>query len=234
MPLPSIIAIDGPAASGKSAVGKRLAARLDYLFYDTGVLYRAATFLALRELGSVADADKVAMLTLQTHFEVLPPTVNDGRDCTVLADLEDITLNLRRPDVEASVSPVSAMPRVRRILTAQMRRAGLRGRVVMAGRDVGTVILPEAQLKIFLSAAAEARAQRRFAEAQARGETRSYDDILANLRERDQIDSTRATAPLRAADDAIRLDTTHLDLDGVVAEIEKLLHSEQSSVNSHQ
>ncbi len=229
MPLPSIIAIDGSAASGKSAVGKRLAARLDYLFYDTGVLYRAATFLALRAFGSLADADQVSMLALQTHFEILAPTVNDGRDCTVTADLEDITLGLRRPEVEANVSPVSAMPRVRRILTAQMRKAGLRGRVVMVGRDVGTVILPEAQLKIYLTASVEARAQRRFAEAQARrdtrGESRSYDDILANLRERDHIDSTRATAPLRAADDAVRLDTTHLDLEGVVAEIEQLLKS---------
>jgi cytidylate kinase len=231
MPLPSIIAIDGPAASGKSAVGKRLAERLGYLFYDTGVLYRAATFLALRELGSVADADKVSMLTLQTHFEVLAPTVDDGRDCTVLADLEDITLNLRRPNVEANVSPVSAMPRVRRILTSQMRKAGLRGQIVMVGRDVGTIILPEAQLKIFLTASAEARAQRRFAEAQAqrdvRGESRSYADILANLQERDRIDSTRATAPLRAADDAVRLDTTHMDLDEVAAEIEKLVTSYQ-------
>lgn len=225
--MPSIIAIDGPAASGKSAVGKRLAARLGYLFYDTGVLYRAATFLALRDLGSVADEARVTALTLQTHFEVVAPTVNDGRDSTVLADLEDITLNLRRPDVEANVSPVSAMPRVRRILTAQMRKAGLRGRVVMVGRDVGTVILPEAQLKIFLTASAEARAQRRFAEAQARGESRSYADILANLQDRDRIDSTRATAPLRAADEAVRLDTTHLDLDGVVAEIEKLITTNQ-------
>lgn len=225
--MPSIIAIDGPAASGKSAVGKRLAARLGYLFYDTGVLYRAATFLALRDLGAVADEARVTALTLQTHFEVVAPTVNDGRDSTVLADLEDITLNLRRPDVEANVSPVSAMPRVRRILTAQMRKAGLRGRVVMVGRDVGTVILPEAQLKIFLTASAEARAQRRFAEAQARGESRSYADILANLQDRDRIDSTRATAPLRAADEAVRLDTTHLDLDGVAAEIEKLITNNQ-------
>ena len=227
MPLPSIIAIDGPVASGKSAVGKRLAERLDYLFYDTGLLYRAATFLALRDLGSVAEADKVSMLVLQTHFEILSPTVDDGRDCTVLADLEDITLSLRRPDVEANVSPVSAMPRVRRILTAQMRKAGLRGRIVMVGRDVGTIILPEAQLKIFLTASVEARAQRRFSEAQARGEARSYAEILANLQDRDRIDSTRSTAPLRAANNAVRLDTTHLDLDGVVAEIEKLINSEQ-------
>jgi CMP/dCMP kinase len=227
MPLPSMIAIDGPVASGKSAAGKRLAERLGYLFYDTGMLYRAVTFLALRDFGSVADADKVSMLTLQTHFEVLAPTVNDGRDCTLLADLEDITLGLRRPDVEANVSPVSAMPRVRRILTAQMRKAGLRGQIVMVGRDVGTVILPEAQFKVFLTASTEARAQRRFAEAQVRGEVRSYAEILANLQDRDRLDSTRATSPLRAAPEAVRLDTTHLDLEGVVAEIEKLIESNQ-------
>jgi cytidylate kinase len=223
MPPPSRIALDGPVASGKSAVGKRLAQRLGYLFFDTGLLYRAITFLALRQFGSVADAAKMTTLAIQTHLEVTAPTVNDGRDCTVLADGEDITLDLRRQNVEAHVSPVAAMPPVRRLLTQQMRRVGLRGQVVMVGRDVGTVILPEAELKVFITASVEVRAQRRFLEAQARGETRTYADILANLRDRDRIDSTRATAPLRAAADAIQLDTTALNLEGVVAEIMALV-----------
>jgi cytidylate kinase len=117
------------------------------------------------------------------------------------------------------------MQDVRRLLTAQMRQTGLRGRVVMVGRDVGTVILPESDLKVFLTASVETRARRRFQEAQARGtgDLRTYEDILANLRERDQIDSSRRIAPLRPADDAIILDTTDLDLEGVVAAIEKLI-----------
>jgi cytidylate kinase len=217
------IAIDGPVASGKSAVGKRLADKLGYLFFDTGAMYRAVTCLALRELGSVQDAAAVAALAARVHIDVQPPTIDDGRDSTILADGEDITWAIRRPEVENNVSLVAALPEVRRILTEQMRRIGLRGRVVMVGRDVGTVILPEADLKIFLVASTETRAQRRFQEVQARGEARRYADILANLRERDQLDSSRAVAPLRPAADAIEVDTTHLDLPGVVAAIEKLI-----------
>jgi CMP/dCMP kinase len=220
---PSRIAIDGPVASGKSAVGKRLADKLGYLFFDTGTMYRAVTCLALRELELVQDAAAVAALAARVHIDVQPPTVNDGRDSTLLADGEDLTWAIRRPEVENNVSLVAAMPEVRRILTEQMRRVGLRGRVVMVGRDVGTVILPEADLKIFLAASTETRAQRRFQEVQARGEARRYEDILANLRERDQLDSSRAVAPLRPATDAIEVDTTHLDLPGVVEAIEKLM-----------
>jgi CMP/dCMP kinase len=186
-------------------------------------MYRAVTCLALRELESVQDAAAVAALAARVHIDVQPPTVDDGRDSTLLADGEDLTWAIRRPEVENNVSLVAAMPEVRRILTEQMRRVGLRGRVVMVGRDVGTVILPEADLKIFLAASTETRAQRRFQEVQARGEARRYEDILANLRERDQLDSSRAVAPLRPATDAIEVDTTHLDLPGVVEAIEKLM-----------
>ena len=222
--LPLRIAVDGPVASGKSAVGQRLAEQLSYLFFDTGVLYRAATFIALRQLGSVQDAAAVMALTLQTHFEIQPPTQlqRDGRAATVLADLEDITREVRSAAVEAQVSLVAAMPEVRRLLTAQMRRVGLRGRVVMVGRDVGTVILPEAELKIFLTAAVETRAQRRFAEAQARGETRTYAEILENLRQRDHIDSTRAVAPLRPAEDAVILYSDRLSADQVFEKVKAL------------
>ncbi len=225
-----IIAIDGPVASGKSAVGKRLAEKLGYLFFDTGMLYRAVTYLALRELGTTDSETAVSALAARARFEVLPPTVNDGRDSTVLVTDplqetggEDITSGLRQSEVENNVSPVSAIPEVRRVLTAQMRRAGLRGQVVMVGRDVGTVILPEADVKIFLTASVETRARRRFEEMQARGEARTYDEILANLRARDRIDATRTTAPLRPATDAIRLDTTEMELDEVMAKIEKLI-----------
>jgi len=234
MSLPSMIAIDGPVASGKSAVGKRLAAKLGYLFFDTGVMYRAVTCLALHEFGSAEDAQAVTELARRVHIDIQPPTVADGRDSTVLvvdplkgAEGADITWAIRAKDVENSVSLVAAMQDVRRILTEQMRRVGLRGQVVMVGRDVGTVILPEADLKVFLTASVETRARRRFQEMQARGtgDLRTYDDILANLRERDQIDSSRKIAPLRPADDAILLDTTDLVLEGVMAAIERLIAS---------
>ncbi len=223
MSLPRIIAIDGPVASGKSTVGKRLADRLGYLFFDTGLMYRAMTFLALRAGIAVADADALARFASQAEIDVRPPTdaERDGRDATVMAGDDDITDELRSREVENNVSPVAAVPAVRSILTAAMRRVGLRGRVVMVGRDVGTAILPEADAKIFLTASVEHRAQRRYAEINARGEGRSYDDILANLAERDRIDSSRQTAPLRAAADAALIDTSGLTLDEAVALLER-------------
>jgi len=228
----SIIAIDGPVASGKSSIGKRLAERLGYLFFDTGVMYRAVTFLALRELGAAQDAAAVTALARRAHIDILPSTVADGRDSTILAGFgapagaeahEDITWASRGKDVESNVSLVAAVPEVRAILTEQMRRVGLRGQVVMVGRDVGTVILPEAGLKIFLTASAETRAQRRFEEESSRGGGRDREDILANLRERDRIDSSRAVAPLKPAPDAIVLDTTDLSLDQVLDRIQALV-----------
>jgi cytidylate kinase len=227
---PSTIAIDGPVASGKSSIGKRLADRLGYLFFDTGVMYRAITHLALRELGTAQDSAAVTTLAQIAHIDVQPSTLDDGRDSTIVASLgdpagavADITWAVRGKEVENNVSLVAAVPEVRRILTAQMRRVGLRGRVVMVGRDVGTVILPEADLKVFLTANVETRARRRFEEVSARGEARAYEEILANLRERDRIDSSRAVAPLRRAEDAHEIDTSDMDLDQVIAEIEKLV-----------
>jgi cytidylate kinase len=225
---PSTIAIDGPVASGKSSIGKRLADRLGYLFFDTGVMYRAVTFLALRDLGSAQDSAAVTALAERAHIDVRPPTVDDGRDSTVLASLADspladITWLVRSRDVENSVSLVAAVPDVRRILTAQMRRVGQRGQVVMVGRDVGTVILPEADLKVFLTASVETRARRRFEEVAARGEARDYQEILDNLRERDRIDSSRAVAPLRPAVDAMVIDTTDKSLDQVITQIQELI-----------
>lgn len=216
----SIIAIDGPVASGKSSVGRQLAGQLGYLYFDTGILYRAITYLALRAGVPLDDPAAVAAFAAQARVDIRPPTVADGRDSTVLAgEAEDITWSLRAGEVEDNVSRVAAVPGVRQVLTGQMRRIGLRGRVVMVGRDIGTVVLPEADCKFFLTASVEARARRRFAEAQARGETRGYAEILANLRERDRIDSSRLTAPLRPAADAVQIDTTDLDLPGVVARL---------------
>lgn len=227
-----IIAIDGPVASGKSAVGKRLAARLGYLFFDTGVLYRAVTCLAVTQFGPTVSAEIITTIAHNAAIDVRPPTLaesTDGRDCTVFAEGGDLTWAIRAPEVEGHVSRVAAIPAVRTALTEHMRRIGLRGNVVMVGRDIGTVVLPEADLKIFLTASVEARAQRRFVEVQARGETRTYADILDNLRQRDQQDSARAVAPLRQAADALLLDTTALDLPGTLAALEDLVRQQHAA-----
>ena len=223
MSRPASVAIDGPVASGKSAVGSRLADKWGYLFFDTGLWYRAVTYLALQKWGAVNDVAAVVALAQQVQLEIRPPTVNDGRQCTLLADNADLTWAVRAPDVEANVSPVAAIAAVRQTLTARMRQVGLRGQIVMVGRDVGTVILPEAELKVFLTATVDVRARRRFLEFQARGEEHDYAAILANLRERDHRDTSRLAAPLRPAEDAIVLDTSYLDVEGVVAAIEALV-----------
>ena len=216
---PSIIAIDGPAASGKSTIGKRLADTLDYLFFDTGVMYRAITWLALQRGLDVRDEAAITTLANSVPIDVLPPSQADGRACDVVVEGQDITWETRRPEVDANVSVVSAYAGVRRALSAQQRRIGQRGRVVMVGRDIGTVVLPDADLKIYLDASAEERARRRYDEIIARGEQADYDEILAKVINRDRIDSTRDVAPLKAADDAVIVDSDHLNAEEVYQHI---------------
>ncbi|HVP20711.1 MAG TPA: (d)CMP kinase [Anaerolineaceae bacterium] len=223
MTLPSIIAIDGPAASGKSTVGERLAKELGYLFFDTGVMYRAITYAAMDRLSSIDDEAAVSNLANAVSIDVRPPSIQDDRQSDVLLDGQDVSWEIRRPEVEANVSQVSAYPEVRRAMTSQQRRIGLRGNVVMAGRDIGTVVFPEAQLKIFLVASIEVRARRRLEEILSRGGDASYEAILSSLRRRDQIDSTRAMAPLKVADDAIIIDTNDLTIDEVLEKVRSLM-----------
>src|SRR5215204_3288885 len=212
---PSIIAIDGPAASGKSTLGRRLAKSLGYLFFDTGIMYRAVTWLALKLDIDLSDEAKVTALAEQTQIDLAPASKEDGRVSDILIAGEDITWETRLPEVEANVSRVSAYRGVRTALTQQQRRIGQRGKVVMVGRDIGTVVLPEADLKIYLDASAEERAKRRYGEIIARGGKVDYDDILEKVSERDRIDSTRDVAPLKIADDAKILDSSQLDADEV-------------------
>lgn len=219
---PSIIAIDGPAASGKSTIGKRLADELGYLFFDTGVMYRAITWIALQRSVDVRDEAAVTRLATETPIDVAPASKSDGRACDVLVEGRDITWETRRPEVDANVSVVSAYAGVRRALSQQQRRIGQRGRVVMVGRDIGTVVLPEADLKIYLDASAEERARRRFEEIRARGEQADFEEILSKVRERDRIDSTRAVAPLRPAEDAVILDSDKMSADEVFARVKEL------------
>jgi cytidylate kinase len=217
-----MIAIDGPAASGKSTLGRRLADALNYLFFDTGAMYRAVTWLALEKGINLLDEQALVSLAEQARIEVLPPSRLDGRAVDVIVDGRDVTWEIRQPSIDANVSVVSAYPGVRTALTAQQRRIGLRGRVVMVGRDIGTIVLPEADLKIYLDASAEERARRRRREMLERGQPADFDEILAKVRERDRIDSTRDVAPLRAAPDAVVVDSTGLSADQVLEEILKL------------
>ena len=229
MPVPQMITIDGPAASGKTTLGRRLAETLRYLFFDTGVMYRAVTWAALRRGVPIDDEKAVTALAETAQIDVRPASIEDGRPNDVLLDGEDITWDIRRPQVDANVSPVSVYPGVRQALTLQQRRIGLRGRVVMVGRDIGTVVLPEADLKIYLDASAEERARRRYHERIQRGESVDLVTILAGVRERDRIDSTRAVAPLCAAEDAIIIDSDNLNADQVLEEVKSLVYQERTS-----
>jgi cytidylate kinase len=222
MPVPNIIAIDGPAASGKSTLGRRLADSLGYLFFDTGVMYRAVTWGALQRGLEISDEVAITALAETAQIDVRPPSKEDGRACDVFLDGVDITWETRQSDVEANVSPVSAYRGVRLALASQQRRIGMRGRVIMVGRDIGTVVLPEADLKIYLDASAKERARRRYEEILQRGGKPDYRQILAGVRKRDRIDSTRAFSPLRAAKDAVILDSNKLNADEVFAKVEAL------------
>ena len=186
-------------------------------------MYRAITWIALRGGVDVSDESAITRLAEDVFVDVRPPSQPD-RACDVIVGLTDITWETRRPEVDANVSVVSAYAGVRRALSAQQRRIGQRGRVVMVGRDIGTVVLPEADLKIYLDASAEQRARRRFDEIVARGEKADYDEILSKVRARDRIDSTRAVAPLRPADDAVILDSDHLNADQVFEKAKALCH----------
>jgi CMP/dCMP kinase len=216
---PSIIAIDGPAASGKSTIGLRLANALDYIFFDTGVMYRAITWLALERGIDVREENAITALAEETQIDVEPASKSDGRACDVLVDGSDITWETRSRSVDENVSIVAAYPGVRKALSRQQRRIGQRGKIVMVGRDIGTVVLPDADLKIYLDATAEERARRRYDEIIARNGKANYDAILKRVIERDRIDSTRNVAPLKAAEDAIVLDSDKLTADEVFEQI---------------
>ena len=223
---PSTIAIDGPASSGKSTIGELLARRLGYFYFDTGVMYRAVTWAALDRVIPIEDEPAVTALAEQLRIDVTPPTVDDGRQYTVLADGADVTWAIRTSAVNADVSPVSAYPGVRRALVAQQRRIAAKGSVVMVGRDIGTVVLPDADLKIYLDASVEERARRRWMEERARGEEADYETVLASMRRRDEIDSNRKASPLCVAEGAVVLDTTDLSVGGVLAEAERLVEGQ--------
>jgi cytidylate kinase len=215
-----IIAIDGPAGSGKSTVARAVARRLGFTYIDSGAMYRAVALWALRLGMDLKDLHRLEQLAREAHIE-LP----DGR---VLLNGEDVTAEIREPQVSEAASRVAAQPGVRRAMRAEQRRIGAAGRAVMEGRDIGTVVFPEAQVKIFLDAQPEARAQRRALELGA-----AVDDVARDLEARDQRDRNRAEAPLAQAPDAEYLDTTHLTPVQVEEAVLKLVRERTSNGKEH-
>lgn len=214
-----VIAIDGPAAAGKSTVARTVAEKLGALLFDTGALYRVIALLALRGNVNPHDERALCQLARSTRIEIRPPSVPDGRLFDVLIAGEDVTWRIRDPEVGGIVSQVSEHAEVRAALLPLQRRIAASGPVVMVGRDIGTVVVPDAGLKIYLDASPEERARRRYAESRVRDSAITLDEVRQETLSRDAIDTARATAPLRAADDATLVQTDEMDIDEVVAVI---------------
>jgi cytidylate kinase len=206
---PTMITIDGPAGTGKSTLGALLAQRLGYLYFDTGVMYRAVTLAAVQRKLDCANQAEMEQLAKHVVIDVVPPTVADGRQYTVLLDQEDVTRQIRSPNVEQQVSIVSKHPGVREELIRQQRAIGERGDVVMVGRDIGTIVVPDAPCKLYLQTSLAERARRRFADEQAKGREVSLEQVQAEMTRRDDLDSH----VIYAAEDALILHTDTLTPD---------------------
>lgn len=213
---PQLIAIDGPVAVGKSSVGSLLAKRLGYVFFDTGMMYRAFTWKVLKSGIPIKDEQKICQLANTTKFDFVPLK---GCYLSPFVDDEDVSSKLLSPEVEAYVPQVAKIVGVRQALVLEQRKLAQRGKVVMAGRDIGTVVLPGAELKIFLTASTEERAKRRHRELLKRGENSTLETVLADLKKRDELDIRRTVSPLKPAEDAIIIDTENLNLEQVVDKI---------------
>lgn len=214
------IALDGYSSCGKSTIAKRLARSLGYTYVDTGAMYRGVTLYALREglfSGEKPMVEEIIrrLPRIEMRFAIYP----DGQH--LLLNGEDVEREIRGMEVSEHVSPIATIPEVRAALTRQQQDMAKEKGVVMDGRDVGTTILPDAELKIFVTARPEVRARRRFDELTAKGESVTYDSVLANVRERDRIDSGRAVSPLRQAEDALVLDNSDMTLDKQQAWVEE-------------
>ena len=221
--VPRVIAIDGPAAAGKTTVGRQTGCHLGYPFLDTGAIYRAMTWTALRRGEDLSDEDALSELAASIRIDVGPPAPDSIEPCTIFVDGEDVTRNLRQPEVEAAVSLVSRVAGVREALLKVQRDLAGRNSVVMAGRDIGTVVLPQADLKVYLDASVEERARRRFAELSSLGMDLTEEGVLRDLRRRDRIDSERSVSPLRPAEGAVVIDTDGLTLEEVVQRVLELV-----------
>lgn len=223
MVLPKTIAVDGPAGSGKSTVSFAVAQRIGYLFFDTGALYRAITLLALEHQIDIFNPDELIAFAGHVHLDMTPDLKDDGRQCTILADGRDITPYIHAPEVDAHVSVVAAVPGVRQALLNVQRAIAQRGQIIMAGRDIGTVVLPDADLKLFIDASLEQRAKRRYQQRIEKGEPADLDVIRDGLKARDTLDSERKVAPLLRAPDAIYIDTSDMTLEQAVEEVYRIV-----------
>lgn len=213
---PLVVAMDGPSGTGKSSVSRMLAQRLDARYLDTGAMYRIATLHALRKGVDLTDPAAIADATAGLPWSI----GTDPAGEQVLLDGEDVGEEIRGDAVTKAVSAVSAVPEVRELLVAAQRRlAGEAERIVVEGRDIGTVVIPDADVKIYLTASAEARAQRRNAQNLAEGRGDDYAAVLADVQRRDHLDSTRAVSPLRPADDSVLVDTSDLGIDDVIGRL---------------
>lgn len=209
------IAIDGPAGSGKSSLAKRVAQILGYLYLDSGAMYRALALKALRKEVALEDVSRLEELARGTHFELKPPTREQeaaGSKNRVFLDGEEVTQAIRMAEVAQAASRLATIAGVREILVAEQQCAGAGGGVVMEGRDIGTVVFPRAELKIFLEASPEVRAERRWKEHQEKGEAMTLAQVLKEVRERDRRDRERSVSPLVRASDAVLVDNTAMDV----------------------
>jgi cytidylate kinase len=225
-----VIAIDGPGAAGKTTVAAEVAHHLGALLFDTGAIYRAVTLAARRRAMSTDDAGALEELARTLVISLRPPSRDDGRQVDVWLDGEDVTWEIRTPDIDANVSAVSAHPGVRQSLLGTQRAIADNARVVMVGRDIGTVVVPDAGIKIYLDASIAERARRRVVDLQAKGIDASYDDVFDDLNARDAYDSGRETAPLRAADDAVIVESDGKTVADVVSEIEAIARERWASL----
>ena len=210
------VAIDGPAAAGKSTIAKRVAKILDFTYVDTGAMYRAFTYAVIKAgLNPESEAESCSIIP-NTDIELLP-------NGTVLCNGEDVTKVIREPLVSGNVSYIASYKDIRLALVELQRKMAMSKSVVMDGRDIGTYVLPNAEVKIYQIASVEVRAQRRYIENQEKGIETSMDDVIADVKKRDHIDSHRAFAPLRPAEDAVHLDTDNLTIDEVVEAVLKII-----------
>lgn len=223
-----IIAIDGPSGAGKSTIAKAVAKKIGFSCLDTGAMYRAIAYVALKDGVSLDDAGALGSLA-QTHKISFGHCAGDPVPRAVYIDGEDITNSIRTAEIDKAVSPVSATPQVREALVAQQQAIGSEGNYVVEGRDIGTVVFPEAELKIFLTASPEERAHRRVRQNVDRGVgSIDYDEVLADIIRRDEVDSNRETSPLKPAEDSIHIDSTNEYIEAIIEKIITLAQARMS------